>query len=650
MCGIAGFLDPKGFDPYEARKIGDAMGRAIEHRGPDSWGVWLDQDPGVCLVHRRLAVIDVSDAGSQPMLSSTGRYVISYNGELYNQAELKEGLAKSGWTSEWRGHSDTETLLACVETYGVERTLSKIVGMYAIALWDRRERSFILARDRLGEKPLYFGLQNNRWFFTSELKALIQNPYFVPHIDRNAICLQLRYGYIPAPYTIYQGIHKLSPGSFLRLDDSSYVKPYWSYADAVLAGKRNPVCGSDRERLDFLDKELSQSIRSQMQADVPLGAFLSGGVDSSLIVAMMQEYSTSKIRTFSIGFEDEQFDEAPFARAVADHVGTEHTELYVSGAQALGIVPRLSEIYDEPFSDPSQIPTVLVSQMARQYVTVSLSGDGGDEIFGGYNRYRLGEKLWGSIKAIPAPVRISLAGILSVLPEPVIALGLNSITRLSPDKFRRLNPEARLLQFRSLLAAQNQMEMYLALVSHIQSIDDLVIGGIEPEVILDQAKGSPLECCLDFTEVMKEFDAKTYLPDDILTKVDRAAMSVSLETRAPFMDHRLIEAAWRLPIDMKLRNGVGKWCLRELLYRRVPKKIIERPKRGFNVPLDSWLRNELKDWAQDLLDPIRLKRSGYLEADRVQAIWSEHVSGRRSWGAHLWDILMFESWREKNGL
>ena len=648
MCGIAGFIDPRGFNAEHAGRVGTAMGGAIAHRGPDDAGIWMDPQRPVLFAHQRLAIIDLSKSGQQPMQSASGRYVLCFNGEIYNHQELRSELNACGKAPRWRGHSDTETILALIDAYGLESALQKFVGMFALALWDSQIKQVFLARDRIGEKPLYYGKNGDIFLFGSELKALRAHPEFAPTIDRDALCLFLRHNYIPQPFSIYQGIHKLPPGHFVKLGANATPTAYWSVDGAVQAAQKNPFEGSDKQALNVLDQVLMQSVKSQMQADVPLGAFLSGGVDSSLIVAMMQAQSSRPVKSFSIGFEDKQFDEAPFAKEVARHLGTDHHELYVSAEQARGVIPNLPKLYDEPFSDSSQIPTFLVSEMARQHVTVSLSGDAGDELFGGYNRYTWGNSIWSKLSAVPKPARHLAAATITCVSPANWNRFAAPLLAVAPQKFKHANVGDKLHKLAGVMGAASPEDVYQTLISHWDSPADIVKNGQEAATILTSP--GDVASQLPFVERMMYYDMLSYLPDDILVKVDRAAMGVSLETRVPFLDHRVVELAWRLPMHLKIRGGVGKWCLRELLYRRVPKHLIERPKTGFAVPVGNWLRGPLREWAEHLLDTRRLTSSGYFNAQQIETKWREHLSGDRNWHYYLWDILMFEAWRDEAGL
>lgn len=641
MCGIAGWLGSQIMPEVVAR-----MGDALVHRGPDDGGSWEDADAGVALLHRRLSILDLSPAGHQPMASTGGRYVIVFNGEIYNHLVLRGALGNM----PWRGHSDTETLLAACESWGVEAALTKCVGMFSFALWDRHTRTLTLARDRLGEKPLYYGWQDGVFLFASELKAMRAHPAFGGEIDRDVLTLFLRHNYVPAPYSIYKGIHKLPPGTYCQIGVGSQVagsvamKTYWSARDAAEHGQKNRFVGSDEEARAALESMIGQSVAGQMLADVPLGAFLSGGVDSSTVVALMQKHSARPVKTFTIGFDEEAYNEAEHAHAVARHLGTEHTELYVKPEEAQAVIPLLPALYDEPFADSSQIPTYLVSRLARNHVTVSLSGDGGDELFGGYNRYFWAQDIWRKLGWMPQSVRAGVAGVLTSMPPATWNSAFNRLGRFLPAKLRYANPGDKLHKLADILAVRRPEEIYWGLVSHWKQPAQLVKGATEPATVLTDA--SQWADVPDLTHRMMYLDTVTYLPDDILTKVDRAAMGVSLETRVPLLDHRVLEFAWTLPLSMKVRSGQSKWLLRQVLYRHVPKDLIERPKMGFGIPLDVWLRGPLKTWAEGLLDPVRLEREGYFRSEPIQQKWQEHLAGQRNWSYYLWDVLMFQAWTE----
>ncbi len=577
------------------------------------------------------------------MASASERYRMVFNGEIYNHLELREQLGDVAW----RGHSDTETLLACFDRWGVAAALPRTVGMFAFAVWDRVDRTLFLARDRLGEKPLYFGWHGNTLLFASELKAIRRHPAFAAEIDRGAVALFLRLGYVPAPYSIYRDIQKLTPGTFVALRaDSRNARPtvYWSARLVAETGQREPFRGSEGEACDELQELLKQAVAGQMLADVPVGAFLSGGIDSSTIVALMQEQSSRRIKTFTIGFREPGYDEAVDARAVARHLGTDHTQLDVGAAEALEIVPKLPQLYDEPFADSSQIPTFLVSQLARTEVTVSLSGDGGDELFAGYNRYVWAARVWRVLRTVPRPLRAALSSALSAL-SPATWDGLFRIAAPAlPHSWRHGQAGNKLRKLSDIVGVQAPHEIYLRLISQWQNPEEVLLDSVEPQTTIERDSYGGGITGLEAR--MMYLDAVTYLPDDILVKVDRAAMGVSLETRVPLLDHRVVEFAWRVPLSMKLRHGKGKWLLRQVLQRYVPTELFDRPKSGFAVPLDAWLRGPLQDWAESLLDDARLRREGYLRAPVVRGKWQRHLSGRESQASSIWNVLMFQSWLE----
>ncbi|TAM03055.1 MAG: asparagine synthase (glutamine-hydrolyzing) [Paraburkholderia sp.] len=649
MCGITGFMGGKLAKAEERAAVLTAMADRIRHRGPDDGDVWCDPDALVGFGHRRLAIVDLSPAGHQPMKAASGRYIIAYNGEIYNHLALREALEQAGAAPQWRGHSDTETLLAGIDAWGIDATLRRAVGMFAIALWDRQTRVLTLARDRIGEKPLYYGWQGTAgarsFLFGSELKALHAHPAFEKRIDRDALCVYMRHNNVPGEHSIYQGIRKLLPGHLLEVAPhrpERVLRSYWSGAQAALQGAREPFAGSADEAVDALERLLRDAVRQQMMGDVPLGAFLSGGVDSSTVVALMQAQSSQPVRTFSIGFHDDVYNEAEHAKAVAAHLGTDHTELYVTAEQAMAVIPRLPTLYDEPFADSSQIPTYLVSELARRRVTVSLSGDAGDELFCGYNRYQITASLWRRLSAVPSSVRSAAAWLLT----RVSPRSLNRLAASHPGAARWANIGEKIHKGAGVMAAGSPAELYLGMVSQWQNPGDIVVGGVEPATMLTGA--APELDGLGEVERMMALDLLTYLPDDILTKVDRAAMGTSLETRVPFLDHRVVEFAWKLPLDYKLRQEgasyTTKWILRQVLYRHVPRTLIERPKMGFGVPIDSWLRGPLRDWAEDLLSEQRLRREGMLNPTPIRRKWQEHLSGQRNWQHPLWCVLMFQAW------
>jgi asparagine synthase (glutamine-hydrolysing) len=627
------------------------MTRTLRHRGPDADGGWVDSEAGIALGHKRLAILELSERGAQPMHSACGRYVITFNGEIYNHLSLRQELEESE-AINWRGASDTETLLAGFAAWGVKRTLEKTVGMFALGLWDRAERCLTLARDRFGEKPLYYGWAGHgvqsAFIFGSELKALRAFPGFDNAINRGAIALFLRFCYVPTPYSIYENIFKLEPGVMLTLDPASLLRResrsenYWSYEDAAIAGLTNPV-RSEQEGIERLEHALREAVRLQLMADVPVGAFLSGGIDSSTVVALMQSQSPRPVKTFTVGFDEAGFDESPHGAAVARHLGCDHHEVRVTPSEAQAVVPKLPTTYDEPFADSSQIPTSIICMVARQSVTVALSGDAGDELLGGYNRYFLGPTFWRLASNLPLGLRKAIgAGILGVPVEQWNRLGslplVHRRVALFGDKAHKL---ARRLET-------------------VRSVDDLYRGMVSewrPEEVPTLAAGR-LPTKLDTLRIedkiseaehrMMLLDGLTYLPDDILTKVDRAAMAVSLETRVPLLDHRVAEVAWRLPLCMKIRNGQGKWALRKILYRFVPAELVERPKAGFGIPIGQWVRGPLRDWAEALLAEERLRGEGFLDAPRVRGLWRDHLDGKRDWTSRLWNVLMFQAWLEEH--
>lgn len=647
MCGIAGYFEPQANRTREvAHTIATRMAETLEHRGPDDSGVWIDERAGIAFGHRRLSILDLSAQGHQPMVSHSGRYVLVFNGEIYNFRELREEL-DTCCRPPFRSNSDTEVMLAAFDRWGLDPALRKFNGMFAFALWDRELRTLTLARDRAGEKPLYYGWAGQSFLFGSELKALRAHPAFRATIDRNSATLFMRYSYVPAPYSIYEGIWKLLPATSVQIRDAGErpePQPYWSLGEAVEAGVRSSVDLSDDEAVERLDSLLSSAVALRMVADVPLGAFLSGGIDSSTVVALMQKHSARPIRTFTIGFLETGFNEAEYAKKVAAHLGCDHTELYVTPAEAIRIVPELPTRYDEPFADSSQIPTYLVSRLARQQVTVSLSGDGGDELFGGYTRYLWAEALWRRMEYFPRGMRVAASRLLFGIPFHVWDRVLQTTNRFFPRSMRQSLPADKVQKIAGILPATTPEALYRALVSQWQDPASVVIAGSEPATLLTEPARWPN--IPDFTNRMMFFDASTYLPDDILVKLDRASMAVSLESRVPMLDHRVIEFAWTLPRKAKIRGTEGKWVLRRVLAKYLPSALFERPKTGFAIPVHDWLRGPLRDWAESMVDASRLRREGFLNPEPVLTKWSEHLSGRRNWIYPLWNVLMFQAWLE----
>ena len=646
MCGLCGFLDPDSRrGTADARMIVERMSATLRHRGPDDGGFWVDAQAGLALGHRRLAILDLSPTGGQPMLSACGRLALAFNGEIYNHAALRREL---GEHQAWRGHSDTEVLLAALARWGIAETLPRLNGMFAFALWDRRSHRLTLARDRLGEKPLYYGRMHGCFLFGSELKALRAHPLWRGDVDRGALSLFLRLGYIPAPHCIYRGIRKLQPGSYLTLHSGEEPKihSYWSAKSMAEAGQSKPFEGSRGDAADTLDNLLRDAVSLRMQADVPLGAFLSGGIDSSLVVGLMQAQSSNAVRTFSIGFHEQGYDEAVHAKAVARHLRTEHTELYVTPEETRAVIPLLPRLYDEPFADSSQIPTYLVCALARRSVTVSLSGDGGDELFAGYSRYLLARDTWSSLGWLPPRARRAATAMLTWPSARAWDRALRLGGALLPSHIATQASGARIHIAAGLLAQDRPEALYLRLVSHWPEPTAVVLGGEEPPMALTDSSQWPK--LPDLVHRMMFLDSLSYLPDDILVKVDRASMGVGLEARVPLLDHRLFELAWRLPLDWKLQGKIGKQVLREILYRYVPRHLVDRPKAGFAVPIRAWLRGPLREWAEALLDAERLRREGFFDPSPIEKKWSEHQTGQRDWSFPLWNVLMFQAWLEHN--
>lgn len=642
MCGVAGLIQfNPGRAPAELEALARTMSGAIAHRGPDADGVWSDAACGVAFAHRRLSIIDLTAAGAQPMASHSGRFTVTFNGEIYNYEELRAQLPPA----QWNGHSDTEVLLQAFEVWGIEAALKRCVGMFSLAVWDAKERELTLARDRLGEKPLYYGIAAGMLLFASELKALTVVPGWSGEIDRTALDAYMRYAAVPAPHSIYRNVRKLPAACTLRVPLAQVPcalelvpVPYWSLEHVAA---QPPLYLGDAEAVDELETLLKRAIAGQMVADVPVGAFLSGGIDSSTIVALMQAQAARPVKSFSIGFNEPGYNEAEHARAVAAHLGTDHTELYVTPDEARAVIPMLPAMFDEPFGDSSQIPTYLVSKLARSQVTVSLSGDGGDELFGGYNRYFWAQKYWARMRGLPGFARaLASAGVHALSPE-----AWDNLWKILPRRAQLAQPGDKLYKLADLMRARDGREAYTWLIAQHRERDSLVLGVQTPPPAGDHALWNAPGRSL--ADNMMLADAIGYLADDIMVKVDRATMAVALEGRAPFLDHRVAEFAFRLPVAQKINNGVGKWLLRQVLYRYVPAALVERPKMGFGVPIDSWLRGPLKAWADGLLDPSRLRAEGYLRVDLVRHAWDVHQSGRRNLQHFLWNVLMFEAWLEK---
>jgi len=640
MCGIAGFVDQAGFSDGDS--ILRRMADTIEHRGPDSEGYWTDENLGIGLAHRRLSILDLSPAGHQPMLSQCGRFVVSYNGEIYNHLDIRSDL-EAICSIDWRGHSDTETLVQGFSRWGIRETLERSNGMFALAVWDRKLQTLTLARDRMGEKPLYYGFQNGKFLFGSELKALQQHPSWEGKIDRDVLTLFLRHNYVPGPYSIYSNIKKLPPAHYVEIQAKNLYLPepiaYWNLESQAIGEHHKPFDGSAEDALNHLEYLVTDAVGIRMAADVPLGAFLSGGVDSSVIVALMQKLSSNPVKTFSIGFEEAEYDEAPHAREIAKFLGTDHTEMYVSSQDALDQISKLPRYWDEPFADSSQIPTMLVSNLAHSQVSVSLSGDGGDELFCGYTRYTQGYEFWRKLGLLPRFCRAAISNLIRRLPANTVG----KMLQVAPEKWQKLGSNDRLLKLADVMDVSDHNEFYRSLVSHSKRPEELVLHSREPSTLLSSTDTS-WNSNSDFRERMMYLDMKTYLPDDILVKVDRASMATSLETRVPLLDHRIVEFALDLPMALKVRNGQTKWLLRQLLYRHVPRSLIERPKMGFGVPIEHWLQGPLKNWADDLLSESKLRREGFFDVEKVQNMWSETRIGKRRWHYHIWDVLMFQAW------
>jgi asparagine synthase (glutamine-hydrolysing) len=643
MCGLTGFFETApGATRAALQAIGTGMERAIAHRGPDDSGVWQDPDLPLVLAHRRLSIIDLSPEGHQPMESRSGRYVIVFNGEIYNFQDLQAELLAAG--VKFRGRSDTEVMLAGFEAWGINRTLQKLNGMFAFVLWDRHERLLHCARDRMGKKPLYIGWAGSALAFGSELKALMAHPQFGAVIDRRAVALFMRYAYVPAPYTIFEKVWQIPAGCRLTLrlpgvsaeqDLLPLIEPYWHHPRMVEEAHSRPAPRNDKDAVDGLETVLKEAVRCRMISDVPLGAFLSGGIDSSAVVALMQQIAGQPVKTFCIGFEDRGYDEAIHARQIAAHLGTDHHELILQSRDALAVIPQLPDMYDEPFADPSQIPTYMVAKMARNHVTVALSGDGGDEMLGGYTRYAAVPEMWKRTGWMPRAVRARLADALTVM-KPAT---LNKYVPHYPRFGEKVHKAA------DFLRQPNVGDVYNTLITNWTDTQVLVPGSVEPLIPLRAPEWKARH--LNLTEELMFGDLLSYLPNDILTKVDRATMAVALEARAPLLDLNVFNYSWSLPLHMKIRGGKGKWVLREMLARYVPRPLFERPKQGFGIPVAEWLCGDLRDWAENLLSEKRLREDGYLDPATVRQVWSEHLAGRGNHAQRLWCVLMFQAWTER---
>ncbi len=656
MCGITGIFGNLRKEEFDSSI--HEMSATLNHRGPDDAGTWINEENGVAFGHQRLSIIDLSSAGHQPMVSPCGRFTTVFNGEIYNHLQLRDKLNTSANKQSWKGHSDTETLVTAFSQWGIEKTLQQLVGMFAIAVWDFKEKRLFLIRDRFGEKPLYYGWSNGVFLFGSELKALQKYKRFSNQIDRGALSLYMKYMYVPTPYSIFKDIYKLEPGCILQIDKGTKpptlplfapfrdqginIAQWYSISNMAQAGQKNLITDQN-DAVDLIEKTLLESVRSQLISDVPLGAFLSGGIDSSVITALMQKVCKDPVKTFTIGFEESSFNEAIYAKEVSRHLGTEHHELYVTSSDAFKVIPHLPTLYDEPFADSSQIPTYLASKLARESVTVSLSGDAGDELFGGYNRYLWGSRVWNKVRWMPLIVRQTLGvaiNKISVNTWDSIGNSLPNSSRVSlmGDKAHRM--AHRLKNVKSL------DDVYHSLVTEGYKEDGLVVND-KAALITKLDNNDIVSGIVDSEHRMMLLDSLTYLPDDILTKVDRAAMGVSLETRIPFLDYRVAELAWRLPLDTKINNGETKWPIRQVLYKYVPKVLIERTKAGFAIPVGQWIRGPLREWAADLLNEERIRREGYFNPELVQQLWQQHLSGKYDWTPRLWAILMFQAWLDK---
>ena len=644
MCGFFGTLGLKNINKDD---IVNCL-NAINHRGPDDRGIWIDEKDEICLSHNRLAIVDLSPHGHQPMISSNQRYIIVFNGEIYNYTSIKDEIELNYDFRSWIGKSDTEVFLESICLIGIEETVSKLSGMFAFAIWDTQKKILTLGRDRMGEKPIYYGFIDDEFVFGSDLSSFTALKHFKKEIDRNALALFMRYSYITAPHTIYKNINKLIPGSLLKISIKNKVPDiikFWDESVHINNGKFIPFDGDSLSAINKLENLLIDSVKNKLIADVPIGAFLSGGIDSSLIVAIMQSQTNKAVNTFTIGFDDLNFNEAQHAKAVANHLGTNHTEYYVSEKEIIDLVPQLSSIYSEPFADSSQLPTILVSKLAKKSVTVALTGDAGDELFCGYRTYAKAKKIENIRAIIPKDFKVQFSKIASC------DFTQNILRSLEKFNYSSTNPNfvsfaQKLLKVSDLLQQDSKENLYRSLISRWDNPENVVLFSKEPSINLT-VKDSFLSN-LDFIDYMMAIDTLTYLPDNNLCKVDRASMFSSLETRVPLLDHKIVEFAWSLPLNLKLHNGITKWPLRQVLYKYIPKDLIERPKMGFSVPLSSWLRGPLRDWAEDLLNENKLKEEGYLNYKVINKKWQEHLSGKYNWQYEIWNILMFQSWLRAN--
>lgn len=651
MCGIAGFFEPGGFDAAISHPELAAMSAAIAHRGPDDSGFWTDASAGIALAHQRLAVIDLSGAGAQPMNSSSGRWTITYNGEIYNFQELRHQLEERGANAIWNGHSDTEVLLAAIEYWGVEKTLPRLDGMFAFAAWDRKEQTLWLVRDRFGEKPLYYGWSDDVFFFASELKAVTAHSRFRPEIDDDALSAYVRYGFVPHPLSIYRGLSKLPPGTLLELSrrnragNTPAPQLYWDI-DRVIGEARSSRFDGDLDAAaDELDRILGRAVEERMVSDVALGGLLSGGLDSSLIVALMQARSSAPVRTYTIGSPEPGYNEAEIASQIARHLGTDHTEFYVEPADALSVIPELGRMYDEPFADSSQIPTHMVARLVRQTGTVALSGDCGDELFGGYNRYIYGPAIGDRIARLPEAIRKSASALMTFVPPAMINRITGRLGKAIPAELNGGAAGEKIHKLAASLAAPGQAEFWELLLSSWPDPRSVLAEGHAVRNLTDIHR-PPAELH-DLAEKMMYRDTRCYMSDDVLAKVDRASMAASLEVRVPFLDPAVFAFAWSLPSNLKIGNGAGKLVLRRLLSRYLPAQLLDRPKQGFAVPIGRWLRKELRDWAEAYLSVDRLTAGGHFNVEVVRKCWQDHLSGRRNFDTQIWTILMFQAWLDE---